>query len=273
MATTFTAGTNIASAEVNANFLEKKARTYTTTATAAGTTTLALASNQIQFFTGVTTQTVTLPVASTMALGYGFEIFNISTGVVTVNSSGANLVQSMAAGSKLEVICILASGTTAASWQVVYKPNFATGVHMPTLSEVAVSAGNGHGSTATRIRRFTTTNTNTGTDITYADSATNGGSFTINTAGIYMATYTDNRTATGPTQMGISGNASSLTTDVQSLAYPEVLVAITTAAIGYPGSVSVTFTAAVNAVIRAHTAGGADETVGSKSNFRIVRIA
>lgn len=128
MSTTFTANTTIKSAEVNANFLEKKARTYSTTATAAGTTTLTVSSNQLQFFTGTTTQTVTLPVASTMSLGYGFEIFNLSTGVVTVNSSGANSVQAMASGSKLEVICILASGTTAASWQVIYTPAFATGL-------------------------------------------------------------------------------------------------------------------------------------------------
>lgn len=66
MSTTFTSGTTIKSAEVNANFLEKKARTYSTTATAAGTTTLTVSSNQLQFFTGTTTQTVALPVASTM---------------------------------------------------------------------------------------------------------------------------------------------------------------------------------------------------------------
>lgn len=128
MSTTFTSGTTIRSADVNANFLEKKARTYSTTATAAGTTTLTVSSNQLQFFTGTTAQTVTLPVATTMSLGYGFEIFNLSTGVVTVNTSGANLVQSMASGSRLEVICILTSGTTAASWQVIYTPAFATGL-------------------------------------------------------------------------------------------------------------------------------------------------
>jgi hypothetical protein len=117
---------NLAATELNAALaeleLEKKPRTYATTATAAGTTTLTASSKQQQFFTGTTTQTVVLPVASTMTLGFGFEIFNNSTGVVTVNSSGANLVQTMAAGSKLEVICILASGTDAASWQVVSMP-------------------------------------------------------------------------------------------------------------------------------------------------------
>lgn len=149
MSTTFTSGTTIKSAEVNANFLEKKARTYSTTATAAGTTTLTVSSNQLQFFTGTTTQTVALPVASTMSLGYGFEIFNLSTGIVTVNSSGANLVQSMATGSKLEVICILASGTSAASWQVIYMPNFAVGTNpMTTAGDVIIAGASG---TPTRL--------------------------------------------------------------------------------------------------------------------------
>ena len=108
---------------------------YTTTATAAGTTTLTVSSNQVQFFTGTTTQTVTLPVASTMlALGNYFIIENNSTGVMTINSSGANLVQSMAPLTRLIVSCILLSGTTAASWDAVYAsttmampPNVQTG--------------------------------------------------------------------------------------------------------------------------------------------------
>ena len=98
------------------NFLEG----YATTATAAATTTLTVASKGLQYFTGVTTQTVTLPVTSTLVLGQQFQITNNSTGAVTVNSSGANVVQVMAANTKLIVTCILTSGTTAASWDVHY---------------------------------------------------------------------------------------------------------------------------------------------------------
>jgi hypothetical protein len=89
---------------------------YTTTATAAGTTVLTAASTSTQFFTGVTTQTITLPVASTMVLGEAFIIHNNSTGALTVNSSGANLVVTIPAGNTYLVTCILTSGTTAASW-------------------------------------------------------------------------------------------------------------------------------------------------------------
>ncbi len=91
---------------------------YATTATAAATTTLTVASAYQQYFTGITTQTVVLPVTSTLALGQSFWIVNNSTGVVTVQSSGANTVKAMAAGTGLLVTCILTSGTTAASWNV-----------------------------------------------------------------------------------------------------------------------------------------------------------
>ena len=93
---------------------------YTTTATAAGTTTLTVSSNELQYFTGSTTQTVVLPVTSTLVLGQSFTINNNSTGVVTVQSSGANTIQAMAASTGAVFTCILTSGTTAASWNLLY---------------------------------------------------------------------------------------------------------------------------------------------------------
>lgn len=93
---------------------------FTTTATAAATTTLLVGSNQIQEFTGSTTQTVTLPVTSTLVAGFAFKIINNSSGAVTVNSSGGNPVQVMAANTTLYLTCVLNSGTTAASWNGTY---------------------------------------------------------------------------------------------------------------------------------------------------------
>jgi hypothetical protein len=46
-------------------------------------------------------------------------------------------------------------------------------------SMVRLNTANGYGSTNTAIRRFTNVVTNQGTDITYADSATLGTTFTI----------------------------------------------------------------------------------------------
>ena len=93
---------------------------YTTTATAAGTTTLTVTSTELQFFTGATTQTVVLPVTSTLALGFRFKIVNNSTGVVTVQSSGANNIIAMVALSEAVFTCILTSGTDALSWDGRY---------------------------------------------------------------------------------------------------------------------------------------------------------
>ena len=91
--------------------------TFTTTATAAGTTTLTSSSTYFQFFTGTTTQTITLPVTSTLSTGWSFYIVNNSTGDLTVNSSGANLVITVLSGTSAMVTCILTTGTTAASWE------------------------------------------------------------------------------------------------------------------------------------------------------------
>ena len=53
-----------------------------------------------------------------MTLGQGFEIHNNSTGSLTVNSSGGNLVATIPAGLNATVTCILTSGTTASSWNL-----------------------------------------------------------------------------------------------------------------------------------------------------------
>ena len=89
---------------------------YATTATAAGTTTLTAASVNQQYFTGTTTQTVVLPVTSTLALGMSYFIKNNSTDVVTVQSSGANTIKAIQPGKYVTFTCILLTGTTAVSW-------------------------------------------------------------------------------------------------------------------------------------------------------------
>ena len=96
---------------------------YSTTATAAGTTTLTASSNYRQFFTGSTTQTVVLPVTSTLVTGIAYEIENNSTGLLTVNSSGGNLVGTIPAGVCAHAVCIGTTLTTAANWDWDYISN------------------------------------------------------------------------------------------------------------------------------------------------------
>ena len=50
---------------------------FTTTATAAATTTLTAASTLLQYFTGTTTQTIALPVTSTLTLGWHYIIVSL----------------------------------------------------------------------------------------------------------------------------------------------------------------------------------------------------
>ena len=112
---------------------------YATTATAAGTTTLTAASPNQQFFTGSTTQTVVLPVTSTLALGLGYTITNKSTGVVTVQSSGLNTIIAIPSQATVTVTCILTSGTTAASWSY----SFDGSANIPYKSFESISASVG----------------------------------------------------------------------------------------------------------------------------------
>jgi hypothetical protein len=106
-------GTNATSApEAMANLMG-----FTSTATSGGTTTLTNASSYYQLFTGTTTQTIVLPVTSTLQQGWTFHICNNSTGILTVNSSGGNLVLAVPVGTTVMYTCILTTGTTAASWE------------------------------------------------------------------------------------------------------------------------------------------------------------
>jgi hypothetical protein len=99
---------------VTANFIAGT----TSTATAAGTTTLTIASNQVQIFTGSTTQTVRLPTTSITA-GMEYKIINQSSGSVTVESSGANTVATVLTNTLQLFIAQVSTPTTAAHWRAI----------------------------------------------------------------------------------------------------------------------------------------------------------
>ncbi len=142
--TTATAGEYVGwNAQANVAFNNYLAG-YTTTVTAAGTTVLTVASTYQQFFTGATTQTVTMPVVSTLVLGQSWLLVNLSSGNVTVNSSGGNLIVTLAPNSQADVTCIAITGTSAASWNSDYDLNNA-GVSSitGTANQVIASAPTG----------------------------------------------------------------------------------------------------------------------------------
>jgi hypothetical protein len=53
-------------------------------------------------------------------IGVSYAVINDSSDVVTVNSSGANLVQDIAPGANAVFMCIALTGTDATSWRVFY---------------------------------------------------------------------------------------------------------------------------------------------------------
>lgn len=141
-----------------------------------------------------------------------------------------------------------------------------------TRSMIRLNTANGWGSTNTPIRRFLNLVTSSGTDITYADSATLGASFTINVGGVYTITYGDAFTVQGT--MGLSLNTSQPTVSIISLAASEVLIDTTPGAGNAPGAVSWTGYLPAGSVIRAHTGTGlVTGTPANSCQFTIVRVS
>jgi hypothetical protein len=96
---------------------------YATTVTSAGTLSLTVGSAQQQYFTGSTAaQVVALPLTTTLVLGQQFQITNLSSVSITVNTNGAALVKTMIAGSNAVFTVTNVSVDAAASWQILYVP-------------------------------------------------------------------------------------------------------------------------------------------------------
>lgn len=140
-----------------------------------------------------------------------------------------------------------------------------------TRDEVIVDSGNGHGSTNTKIRRFTNIRKNVGS-ISYADSAGNGGSFTIAEEGIYTVNYNDSRGAGAP-YIAITVNDSALTTNASTpLTYAQGARVVAGGASGATFLVSWTGELVKGDIVRAHDNGDSDAT-SEHCMFSIVRVS
>ncbi len=137
-------------------------------------------------------------------------------------------------------------------------------------SEIFVNGGNGHGSTNTHIRRFTNLVSSTGTDITYVDSAANGGSFTINRSGLYSIAYTDG--GTGTVTYGVSVDSSQLTTTLITITDANRLISSHNGAANAWQTGSIVTRLVAGNVIRAHTDSSVDLTNIYSTLFRITRV-
>lgn len=137
-------------------------------------------------------------------------------------------------------------------------------------SEVFVDTGNGYGSSSTFVRRFTNIRKNTGSDITYADSATLGGTFTIVTSGVYTMNYTDYNTG-GSTFLAPTVDAANASVSTLTYATGRRL-GTNTSGTGTVYSTSWTGILTAGQVVRAMTDGNANST-DAFCAFSIVKVS
>lgn len=176
--------------------------------TASGTTTLTVDSKMDWYFTGTLPQTLTLPVTSTFpSLYVKYNVVNGGSGILTVNSSGGNLVQSMSPNTKATFQDTTANGTTAADWAVL---NY--GLITTTSGTVtSVIAGTGlSGGTITSTG--TISMPNTGTANTYG-SATQVPVLTTDAQGRITGVVNTTITNVTGSSASCTGNAATVTTN------------------------------------------------------------
>jgi len=141
-----------------------------------------------------------------------------------------------------------------------------------TQSMIRVNTSNGFGSTNTAIRRFTNTTSSQGSDITYADSATLGNTFTINTTGVYAISYTDGTGTAGGAAFGISLNSTQLTTNIADITVADRLAYSDSSAANYQINSSWTGYLTSGSVIRAHGTNTTATSGPARVQFTIVRV-
>lgn len=119
---------------------------FATTASSGGTLILTVSSAEIQEITGATTHTVQMPLESTLTEGHPFTVINNSTGNVTLNSSGGNLILTMAANTTAYLTCVDNGVTTAAAWNASYVFDQGAGVLSitGTANQIAASSSTGN---------------------------------------------------------------------------------------------------------------------------------
>jgi len=168
------------------------------------------------------------------------------------------------------------AGRTVIADKLVMTPDSNSGLINPAPEfYLKVHAGNGHGSTDTKIRRFSSIDANynnPGTAITYAESAANGSTFTINEDGIYDLSYNDGTNAT-LSDMGITVNSFELSTSISSVSGGNIVATSASGeGTGSFGNIAASRQFSAGDVIRAHTDGTPDRTLNSQVQFTITQV-
>jgi hypothetical protein len=203
-----------------------------------------------------------------------FPTSSLVEGMVITFSSSQQITALSLSGGSASIVGAVTSMSPKSGVTYVYRLANTTWyptVTVPFYSMVRLNTGNGQGSTNTAIHRFTTTVTNQGSDITYADSATLGGSFTINTSGIYAISFSG--AGSVATYQGISLNSTQLTTSINNLTNASEVLAVAYST-GNANSVSPSWTGYLPAssIVRAQGSFSASLSTPA-AQFTIVRVS
>ena len=109
-------------------------------ATAGGTTTFTVASPYYTIFTGTQGQTLVLPNATTLAVGWKYGIDNDSTQAITVNANGGGAFWIIAPGCDLYITCT-GIGSAAGTWEKDYSAAKAANGKSLTISNTLTLTG------------------------------------------------------------------------------------------------------------------------------------
>lgn len=139
----------------------------------------------------------------------------------------------------------------------------------PVRSTVRLQGHAGYGSTNTLVARFTNTLLNQGADITYADSAALGGSFTVNVSGMYAVQSGFSGNAAHI--QGISVNSTQLTTGISSITAADCLAATTASAANQTSNCAWTGYLQAGDVVRAHR-NAANAAGTGQTSFTMTRV-
>lgn len=239
-----------------------------TAITTTGTTLTNVAARQFIDINSATATTTTLMASSSLLDGQSFTLTNIGAGIATFNRAGSDTITGCNLVAATSISLNQGETVTLSKVNGTFRVT-ASNVTFFGLQIVRLLSTNGYGSTNTVIRRFLTVDTNQGSDIAYADSATLGAYFTINTAGVYAISYTDSFSVTA--DMGLSVNSSQLTTGINSITAANRLSNNQTGEANFQGYVGATKYFSAGDVVRAHT-GGTSSGATNSSSLTIVRV-
>jgi hypothetical protein len=230
---------------------------YNTTATAAGTTILTVNSNRVQFFTGTTTQILSLPAPQTMTLGMEFLIVNNSTGSVEVRAANAATVATVLPGTAVSCISIdLTAGNGAAGWNaefVGFSSVTGTGANVLATSPTLVTPVLGTPSSGTL------TNCTGLPNAGLVNSAVTIGSTSVS-LGSTVTTFAGLSSVTSTSFVGaLTGNASTATT----LATPRAIQGV-----NFDGSAAITVLTAGTGITVSGTQVSIPQAVGTSSGVQ-----